>query len=125
MEVSARKFALLYGEDGSMVHTNHFLTWEMQQVESEPDELVATRVRYHRAWRLLHDTEKHTLETLQAIQRDHVNYPDSICNHDIAADPLDREKTITAMIMDLTDLKMYVTWGNPCENEYQEFSLNA
>ena len=125
VEVSARKFALLYGEDGSMVHTNHFLTWEMQQVESEPDELVATRVRYHRAWRLLHDTEKHTLETLQAIQRDHVNYPDSICNHDIAADPLDREKTITALIMDLTELKMYATWGNPCENEYQEFSLNA
>jgi hypothetical protein len=36
---------------------------------------------------------------------------------------LDREKTITAMLIDLTERRLYATWGNPCENEYYEYQL--
>jgi hypothetical protein len=48
VEVSARKFAILYARDGYMVHTNHYLDANMQAIEDEPDELIATRVRYFR-----------------------------------------------------------------------------
>jgi isopenicillin-N N-acyltransferase like protein len=33
LEVSARRFAILYGENGYIVHTNHYLAENMQQVE--------------------------------------------------------------------------------------------
>jgi isopenicillin-N N-acyltransferase-like protein len=124
VEVSARKFAILYAEDDYLVHTNHYLDPRMQAIESEPDELIGTRVRYFRALRLLKSDPLHTVKSLQAIQRDHINYPNSICNH--AVDdlrPLDREKTINALVMDLTTRTMYLAWGNPCENQYHTYYL--
>jgi len=124
VEVSARRFAVLPGENGLIAHTNHYLNPLMMEIESEPDELVATRVRYFRALRLLNLTPQHSLETLQVIQRDHVNHPDSICNHAVhEIDPMDREKTITALLFDLTERRLLACWGNPCENQYHEYSL--
>lgn len=123
VEVSARQFAILYAHEGVMAHTNHFLDEQMRRIESEPDELIATRVRYFRTMRLLNQTQQHSIRTLQAIQKDHINYPDSICNHSIDGDPLDREKTVTALTMDLTNRRMCATWGNPCENMFTTYQL--
>jgi isopenicillin-N N-acyltransferase-like protein len=126
VEVSARKFAILYGEDGYIVHTNHYVSPMMQSMEREPEDLVASRVRYFRARRLIKREEYHTIKTLQAIQRDHVNFSNSICNHSIdASNPLDREKTVNAMVIDLTAREMHIAWGNPCENPYHTYHLNA
>ena len=126
VEVSARRFGILYGDDGYIVHTNHYLSENMQQVEREPEDLVASRVRYHRALRLIKREEQHTIKTLQAIQRDHVNFSNSICNHSIdASNPLDREKTVNAMVIDLTAREMHIAWGNPCENPYHTYHLDA
>jgi isopenicillin-N N-acyltransferase-like protein len=126
VEVSARRFAILYGHEGFITHTNHYLDSNMVAVEHEPDELIGTRVRYFRALRLLRQTDKHTIKSLQAIQRDHVNFPSSICNHvDEEDDPLDREKTINSLVMDLTARVMHIAWGNPCENPYHTFHLDG
>lgn len=125
VEVSSRRFALHYGTEGYLTHTNHFLSTEMRTIENEPDELINTRVRYFRAMRLLQQTPEHTIKTMQAIQQDHVNFPDSICNHAIEGDPLDREKTITALIMDLTSRQIHASWGTPCENAYTTYQLDS
>lgn len=126
VEVSARNFAILYADENFVVHTNHYLDFQMQTIESEPDELIGTRVRYFRALRLLEQTPKHSVRSLQEIQRDHINLPSGICNHaDLAYDPLDREKTINAMVMDLSNRVMHIAWGNPCENKYHTFYLDA
>lgn len=126
VEVSARNFSILYAHDNYIVHTNHYLTGKMQAVESEPDELIATRVRYFRVERLLKKNSLHTIHTLQSIQRDHVNHPSSVCNHaDTLADPLAREKTINAMVIDLTARAMHIAWGNPCTSQYHTFYLDA
>jgi isopenicillin-N N-acyltransferase-like protein len=125
VEVSARRFAILYGEDGTLAHTNHFLDPKMQAIEDDSDELINTRLRYFRAMRLLKRSDLHTLKSLQVIQRDHMNYPNSICNHsETDLDPLDREKTICAMIMDLTARAMHITWGNPCNSQYHTYYLD-
>jgi len=125
VEVSARNFALLYADDDIITHTNHYLDRGMQSVEDEPDELVSTRVRFHRARRLLQQTKLHTAQTLQSILRDHVNYPDSICNHAMDdMNPMTREKTITSLVMDLTARQMHVAWGNPCSNSYHTFQMD-
>jgi isopenicillin-N N-acyltransferase-like protein len=127
VEVSALRFAILYGGDeGVIAHTNHYLDYNMKQIEDEPDELVDPRVRYFRAMRLLRKTDEHSVKTLQAIQKDHLNYPDSICNHAKEdTHPLQEKKTINALVMDLTTRMMYLAWGNPCENPYHTYHLEA
>jgi isopenicillin-N N-acyltransferase-like protein len=124
VEVSARKFAILYGHEGYLVHTNHYLADHMRLVEDETDELIDTRIRYFRALRLIEQSAQHNVKSLQAIQRDHVNYPNSICNHaEEDINPLDREKTINSLVIDLTERVMYLAWGNPCINQYYPFYL--
>lgn len=126
VEVSSRKFDILHGTDGYMVHTNHYLSQTMKEIEHEPEELISSRVRYFRANRLLRQSSSHSIKSLQAIQKDHVNLPNSICNHNIdGIDPLDRENTISAMVIDLTSREMHIAWGNPCQNAYHTYHLNA
>ena len=125
LEVSARQFAILYGEDNFLVHTNFYLDPQIRLIENNPDELISARVRYYRALRLLKQTHQHTLRTLQAIQRDHINYPESICNHATDGHPLNRKSTITALILDLTTRQLHATWGNPCQNSYTIFQLDG
>lgn len=125
VEVSARNFDILYGLNGYMAHTNNYLSPKMETIEAEPDELIHTRVRYFRALRLLKENKKHTVKSLQGILQDHVNYPDSICNHSVFdLDPMDREKTIVSMIMDITSRQMIVSWGNPCKNKFHTYNID-
>ena len=126
VEVSARKFAILYGEDGYMVHTNNYLNETMKTIEKDPEELISSRVRYFRALRMVKYEESHTIKTLQSVLRDHVNFSNSICNHAIdIKDPLDREKTINSLVIDLTAREMHLAWGNPCKNPYHTYHLDA
>ena len=92
---------------------------------TEPDELISSRVRYFRAVRLLKQLPSHTIKSLQAIQRDHINHPDSICNHAMDyPDPLDRQKTINALVIDLNAGVMHLAWGNPCQNPFHTYHLD-
>ncbi|MGC8855435.1 MAG: C45 family autoproteolytic acyltransferase/hydrolase [Anaerolineae bacterium] len=126
VEVSARRFEILHGTDGYIVHTNHYLAPHMKEIEKDPEELISSRVRYFRALRLLRQNESHSIKSLQTIQKDHVNFPNCICNHAVAEhDPLDREKTITSLVIDLTARQMHIAWGNPCQNAYHTYHLNA
>jgi isopenicillin-N N-acyltransferase-like protein len=126
VEVSSHHFALLYGEDGYIVHTNNYLAPAMQKVERKPEDLIGSRVRYFRALRLVKRQDRHNIESLQAILRDHVNFSNSICNHTVdASDPLDRGKTINSMVIDLTACEMHIAWGNPCEKPFHTYQLDA
>ena len=125
VEVSAKRFGILYGEDGYLAHTNNYLLENMRAIEDNPEDLVNSRVRYFRGFGQLKRTDLHTIETLQSIQKDHVNYPDSICNHSVVeASPLDDGKTVNAMIFDLTSRELHFAWGNPCVNPYHTFQLS-
>jgi isopenicillin-N N-acyltransferase-like protein len=125
IETSARQFAMIYGYDGHLVHTNFYLDSEMRKIEDEPDELISARVRYYRALRLLQSSKKHNVESLIEIQKDHVNYPDSICNHGIDKNVLISEKTIVAMVMDLTNRQIHAAWGSPCKGTFYTYQLNG
>jgi len=127
VEVSSRRFALLYAEDNYVVHTNHYLDQQMRLVESDPDELVSSRVRYFRALRLIKLTEGHTIQTTQNILKDHLNFPDSICNHDVEGTPQyqERQKCICSLVFDLTNRQLHAAWGNPCENAYWTYQLEG
>jgi len=126
VEVSSRQFATIYGSKGYLAHTNNYLTTRMKSLEDKTEDLIGSRVRVNRASRLLRKTGLHTPETFQSILADHVNHPRSICNHSVPEDsPLDRQKTICSMVMDLTALQMHFCWGSPCDNDYQVYPLEV
>jgi isopenicillin-N N-acyltransferase-like protein len=84
-------------------------------------------VRYNRAARLMHSQRgKLSLKSFMAILSDHVNFPQSICNHTDETDPpLERQQTIASLLMDLTARTLYVAWGPPCQAEYYSYKLEV
>jgi isopenicillin-N N-acyltransferase-like protein len=126
VEISARRFAILYGIKGYLAHTNNYHSRRMKQLEDETEDLVSSHLRVNRATRLLHNARPHNLETLKAILSDHANHPDSICRHLNPEDESpDQGKTIVALIMDLTDLEMHACWGNPCTTAFHTYHLES
>ncbi|MBN1678325.1 MAG: hypothetical protein JW880_07285 [Candidatus Thermoplasmatota archaeon] len=127
LEGSATDCAHLYGIDGYMVHTNHYVAPKMERFESDPDSLSCSRFRYNRALRLLEDQLGNvTPESLKHILRDHVNKPCSLCRHaDPGKHPLDVSETIFSVIYDLTALEAHVVKGKPCAGEYARLLLKS
>jgi isopenicillin-N N-acyltransferase-like protein len=126
VEVSARTFALSYAQSGMLVHTNHYLSRRMARLENDSQHLIGSRVRYFRTQRLLRRSHRHTLESFQTILRDHVNYPNSICSHEVIDEnPLDRQKTVCSLIVDINEKQMHSAWGAPCQSEYFTYQLKA
>jgi isopenicillin-N N-acyltransferase like protein len=124
VETSARRHCLLYGEDGWLVHTNHYLSPSMQVIE-QPGRYVGSHVRYHRARRLLQaQLGEISVSSLQELLRDHVNRPDSICGHEEPADPPhERSQTVISLLMDLTARTLWAAPGPPCEGVFAAFQL--
>jgi isopenicillin-N N-acyltransferase-like protein len=127
VEVSAEDFDVVYGMDGMLAHTNNYLSRRMRAIEKDSEELISSRVRYNRAIRLMRSQRgKLSLKSFQAILSDHVNYPQSICNHvDENDSPLERQQTIASLLIDLTTQTMYVASGPPCQSEYYSYKLEA
>ncbi len=126
IETSATKHHIEYGEEGWLAHTNHYLSPKMQTLE-EPGTYASSHVRLNRAQRLLKaQLGQVTVASLQAILRDHVNYPNSICVHEDPSDPpYEREMTLVSLVMDLTQRVLWAAPGPPCQGEYVPYSLNA
>jgi isopenicillin-N N-acyltransferase-like protein len=124
IETSATTRDILYGEAGWLAHTNHYLSPRMQTLE-EPGTYSSSHVRLNRARRLLRaQLGEVTVDSLQALLRDHVNWPDSICMHEDPDDlPHEREMTLASLVMDLTERVMWAAPGPPCEGEYVAYHL--
>ncbi|MBC7249851.1 MAG: hypothetical protein H5T62_06150 [Anaerolineae bacterium] len=119
IETSATAHDILYAEEGWLAHTNHYLSPRMQALE-EPGPYAGSHVRLNRARRLLRaQLGEVTVESLQTLLRDHVNFPDSICMHEDPADPPhDRGMTLVSLVMDLTERVMWAAPGPPCQGKY-------
>jgi isopenicillin-N N-acyltransferase-like protein len=124
VETSAGTHSLVYGEEGWLAHTNHYLSPKMQELE-EAGTYSSSNVRLNRARRLLKaQLGQVTVESLQTLLRDHVNYPDSICMHEDPDElPHDQEMTLASLVMDLTERVMWAAPGPPCQGEYGAYRL--
>lgn len=117
---------VLYPERGIIVHSNHF---ETERFKS--GDLMATFVpdSWIRSKRLKTLMEKHhgeiSVDLMKELMKDHNNYPGSICRHiDKKAPPTQIIfKTCATVISNLSENKMHISWGNPCENEFMEYNL--
>lgn len=113
---------LQFPENGTFVHTNHFGSpdFDLKDVTlwSGPD----SPFRRHRMGTLLEaalgDLDAHRA---QAFFHDHVNYPSGICTHpDPRLGPAEQFATVSAVIMDLSASRMWVSDGFPCQTPFRE-----
>jgi isopenicillin-N N-acyltransferase-like protein len=135
VEGSATDFSVIHGEDGWLVHTNHYLSERMSRHDRvfstpsgrSPGAAPSTLVRYHRARRLLRQSlGAVSVDVLKSILEDHFNYPRSICNHvDERLGIEDRSATIFSVIFDLSRLEAHVCPTNPCCGVYGTYSMLA
>lgn len=124
VEASATAHAVTMADGGWVVHTNHYLSPKMQALE-QPGVYAGSHVRLGRARRLLRARlGAVTVGDLQAILRDHVNHPNSICGHpDVNLPPHEQDMTIASLVMDLSQRTLWAAPGPPCESDYVAYQL--
>jgi isopenicillin-N N-acyltransferase like protein len=113
--------AITPSEDGTLVHTNHYVHPEMLDYEaSEAIEGSMTRLR--RAGELGSATsgEPMTKTRLREILSDHENAPDSLCRHAHAEGEI---QTAFWCVADVTGRTIMYGRGNPCDSEPQLYAF--
>jgi isopenicillin-N N-acyltransferase-like protein len=58
-----------------------------------------------------------------AIMQDHGSTPQSICLHPDPAEGEEASACMFSMVCDVTERRMWVAAGNPCEQPYDEIDL--
>ncbi len=111
-------------EDGVIVHTNCYLGTKTF-LNNDVNHRGSSYIRLQRVKALVKECHgKITIEDVKRILCDHAGYPYSICTHENMKDEfIDRDATNFSIIMDLTDDCMYLAPGNPCESEYEKYTV--
>lgn len=116
VETTATKFKVFNVKDNIFVHTNNYLYNKF--LDSE--ELESSKARLSVAKEIIN---KNKLVDKNVIMR-LLSYHDkksAICKHKNKGFG---ESTLSSLIADSTDLKIYATKGNPCKNRHEVYSLN-
>jgi len=126
VELAPDSLRLIDPEDGILSHANHFDDPTILGVtEPANPRRYLSEFRQKRIKDLLKRQNPLDISRIQTILKDHQNNPQSLCRHRDDSHPSSQHTiTKTAMIMDLDMKKMWVTDGQPCKSEFEEFSIN-
>jgi len=116
----------LHPKSGILTHSNHFLSPNLRVKDTGKGLLSDTVIRNDRAFRLLQSKRGDLqFDTMKEVLKDHFGRPDSICRHrDKRLKPSEQWETLTSIIIDLTEGKMFYTVGPPCSNRYESITMN-
>lgn len=127
LELTATDADFLYAESGWLVHANHFESVRLRGGDTGLPVSMSTLARAARARRLLSAAAVQgqvSASTFRAIFRDHTYGPYAICRHAVPDEPpLQQTATRASLIMDLTARTLHLAAGQPCQANYQAFSL--
>ena len=126
IELAPDSLRLIDPVDGVLVHANHLVDPKKTGVsEPENPRQHLSEFRHSRMEKLLNEQKPLNVDIVQEILKDHDHQPQSLCRHrDDSLPESQHTITKTAMIMDLEERKMWVTNGQPCKTEFEEFALN-
>ncbi len=126
MEIIPEDYELNFPENEVVVHTNHLTSARLlsKTVDLNRTLMLDTFIRLKRARQLLSARDVFDIPALKKIHDDHLNYPRSICRHLKADDPTMIVSGF-AVIMDLRNLVMHITAGQPCEHNLEAHVLEA
>ena len=126
IELAPDSLRLIDPVGGVLVHANHLVDPKETGVsEPENPRRHLSEFRHSRMEKLLNEQKPLNVAIVQEILKDHDHQPQSLCRHrDDSLPESQHTITKTAMIMDLEERKMWVTNGQPCTAEFEEYSLN-
>jgi len=128
-ELAPKDYESFYIGEGSFAHSNNCLSPRLQKFETVKEGVFYpdTVVRVNRMRKLLKVNDGEVgFEELKGFLSDHVNYPNSICRHPDPSVPdnrwEDRWETTASVIIQPRHSSIWISTGNPCENEYQQYN---
>ena len=126
IELAPDSLRLIDPINGVLAHANHLVDPKKTGVsEPENPRRHLSEFRHSRMEELLNEQIPLNVDIVQEILKDHDHQPQSLCRHrDDSLPESQHTITKTAMIMDLEERKMWVTNGQPCKTEFEEFALN-
>jgi isopenicillin-N N-acyltransferase-like protein len=127
LELTATAADHLYGDAGWLVHANHFESPLLRGGDVGLARSPSTLARAARARRLFAvQAGRISLETLQAILRDHAYGHGAICRHpDPALPPEERTETRASLVMELAARRLHLAAGRPCQAAVRVLHLPA
>jgi isopenicillin-N N-acyltransferase-like protein len=124
LEVTPEDIAILHPEDGVLTHSNNFIASDVNVKDLGKTVFSDSPIRWNRIRRLLMKKKKLNIGAIRNVTSDHFDYPNSICRHpDPKLHPDDQFETITSIIMNLKQRRMYMTEGNPCKVPYKPVNI--
>ena len=119
IETTAADYDVVIPLDGTLGHTNHYVSERLKPLDFHPPINPDSLVRWSRINKYLEEKKGEiTIEDCQKWMKDHVNYPLSICRHDH-----EQGKTIASLIMLPKELEFLATYGNPCTQPYVKYLI--
>jgi len=110
--------------EGAVLHTNHYRDADMAEKDVGRLLMTDTFARFDRATALISKRKKWDNKSLAEIFTNHDDAPGSICRHAQAEDEeFLRIETVASCIIDLSESKMLISCGQPCEAIYREMAL--
>lgn len=130
VEASPGDFSRLYllypGDDGVVLHTNHFLADRFAGKDVSVWAMPDSPVRLQRLRAGVQAAGDQSLATFRALLSDHANYPSGVCSHPDPRMPwYDQGFTAASVLMDLDAQRMWLSDGNPCTAPYRELDYSG
>ena len=126
VELSVDSYAVLIPRNGALVHTNHYIDPDL----AGDDQLIGMLPDSAARLVTMADAVEDCLwigdpvDTAKRLLRNHDGYPTSICRHPVWDGPITlRQQSVASIIADPGRGTLYVSFGNPCENDYQAFTF--
>ena len=117
VEMDSGCCGIVYGENGILVHTNHYVAAAHPRYPYLDVFKGNSIARYDRSRKLLNQIEgKISMEDVQRVFGDHGNTPQSICRHpESLGEENSQIETVFSFLCNLTTMEMRLAPHYPCE----------
>lgn len=118
-------FQIILPQNGVLAHSNNYLTERFKSCDMAGILVPDSPDRVERIRTLINDHYGHiTPELMMTLMTDHDKYPCSICRHTEPGKPPETaSETLAAYVMIPEEGIMHISWGNPCQYNYEKYSL--
>lgn len=110
IEMAASKISINNIKQNTFVHTNHFLSPELKNIETFRSK--SSEIRYQKANKLLNN-KKHNLNNIFSLLSDTSDNCESIC----------RDETIASLVFSPKDKEIWICRGRPDRGKYLKYSF--
>ena len=124
LETAPQAIGLVDMDNDFVGHTNHYCDLALAETDQTIAVLPDSPARLARLNDLINSREKWSAETIKEVLKDHDQVPLSICRHLPQNEELVQIETVASMIMDLDELTIQTTMGQPCRNKYHTTALS-